>query len=235
LAPSVRVYTGADSTLPLSGGPQVVRWHNKGFDTGRQGYVYKRTREVKTANSREARDIYAADLGRGVKALVPLAVFADDHGTLPRPSKPFMQSEPMPAGLYSGDDRSTRIADVVMAWNLFRHFYPYFDVLKIDWDAVLPWSLREAASDRDGREFHTTLKKMVAELKDGHGNAGYRGAERIGRVAATVAWIEGKLIVTSSKGDMKPGDQIVAINGKPALQALADAEKLISGATPQWK
>jgi hypothetical protein len=26
------------------------------------------------------------------------------------------------------DDRATRIADVIIAWNVFRHFYPYFDI-----------------------------------------------------------------------------------------------------------
>ena len=67
LAPSVRVYTGAAPTLPLSGGPQVVRWHNKGFDTGRQVSVYKRTRDMKAGTSCNSR-IYAMDLGRGVGA-----------------------------------------------------------------------------------------------------------------------------------------------------------------------
>jgi C-terminal processing protease CtpA/Prc len=31
------------------------------------------------------------------------------------------------------------------------------------------------------------------------------------------------------------GDEVVAIDGKPALQALREAEELISGATPQWR
>src|SRR5207302_6995160 len=141
----------------------------------------------------------------------------------------------VPMGLYTGDDRATRIADVAIVWNVFRHFYPYFDVVKTDWDAVLPWALREAASDRDGREFHTTLMKMVAELKDGHGRVGYRGGERMGRVAVMAEWIEGKYIVTNAKSELKPGDEIVSINGKSAAQTLSDAEKLMSGATPQWK
>ena len=124
---------------------------------------------------------------------------------------------------------------MIIAWNVFRHFYPYFDVVKTDWDAVLPGALREAASARDGNEFHTTLRKMVAELKDGHGRVSYSAARRMGRVAAMAEWIEGKFIVTNAKSELSPGDEIVAINGTPASQALIDAEKLISGATPQWK
>src|SRR5262249_36592985 len=86
-----------------------------------------------------------------------------------------------------------------------------------------------------GKEFHTTLLKMVAELKDGHGRVGYNEGERLGRLAVMAEWIEGKYIVTNAKSELKPGDEIVAINGTAASQVLADAEKLISGATQQWK
>ena len=236
VAPSVRVYTGAEPLLPLSGGPQVVRWHNKGFDTGRPMNLYRRTREIAAGTSRTGKDLYKLDLGRGVKALVPLAVFADSEGkTLPRAAAPTGPDQRIPLALYSGNDRATRIADVTIAWNVFRHFYPYFDVVKTDWDSVLPWALREAASDHDGREFHITLQRIVAELKDGHGRVQYTGSARLGRVAAMADWIDGKFIVTNAKSELKPGDEIVAINGKPALQVLTDAEKLISSATPQWK
>src|SRR5450755_1761266 len=79
----------------------------------------------------------------------------------------------VPAVAFSADDRGTRIADVVIAWNVFRHFYPYFDIGKTDWDAVLPVALRAAAAAKDGAEFLTTLLKMVAALKDGHGRVTY--------------------------------------------------------------
>jgi C-terminal processing protease CtpA/Prc len=236
VAPSVMVYAGADPPLPLSGGPQVVRWHNKGFDTGRPNNLYRRTREITAGTSRTQNDIYRIDLGRGVKALVPLVVFADAAGkTVPRAAAPAEAGQPVPAGFYSGNDRATRIAGVAIAWNVFRHFYPYFDVVKTDWDAVLPWALREAASDRNGREFQTTLQRIVAELHDGHGRVGYNGGMAMGRIDAMAEWIDGKYIVTNAKNELKPGDEIVAINGTPALQVLTDAEKLISAATPQWK
>jgi C-terminal processing protease CtpA/Prc len=141
--------------------------------------------------------------------------------------------------LWSADDRATRIGDVVIAWNVFRHFYPYFDVVGTDWEAVLPWALREAAADRDGGEFYTTLRKMVAELKDGHGGVADQRAAQPGHVPITAEWIEGRLVVTglagAAAGQVKAADEIVSINGKPAAAALEEAETLISGATPQWK
>ena len=42
-------------------------------------------------------------------------------------------------------------------------------------------------------------------------------------------------MTSSSVEQLKPGDEIAFINGKPATQVLEDLEKLISGATPQWK
>ena len=57
----------------------------------------------------------------------------------------------------------------------------------------------------------------------------------MGRVPVMAEWIQGKYIVTNAKSELKPGDEIVAINGTAASQVLADAEKLISGASPQWK
>jgi hypothetical protein len=77
---------------------------------------------------------------------------------------------------------------------------------------------------------------MVAALKDGHGGVGFgsRGAP------APLAWdwIEGRLVITKvpdSQGQpIERGDAVLSIDGKPVEQAIAQAESLISGATPQW-
>jgi C-terminal processing protease CtpA/Prc len=50
-------------------------------------------------------------------------------------------------------------------------------------------------------------------------------------------WVEGKLIVTAVAAgtvSVSIGDSVVTINGRPAAEALAAREELISGATPQW-
>ncbi|MCU1327465.1 MAG: family peptidase [Bryobacterales bacterium] len=234
IAPAVSIYAGPEPALLMTGGPQLVRWHNNGFDNGSQSGAYRRVRVVVPGTSRPEKDLYRVELGRGLKAVVPLAVFADSEGrTLPRSVAP--PSSVVPSSYYSGNDRGTRIADVMIAWDVFRHFYPYFDVVQTDWDGVLPWALQEAALAQDGVAFKSTLQKMVAELKDGHGRVFYRGGPRQGQVSATAAWISDKYVVTSSTTELKPGDEIVAINGKPALEVLTEAEKLISSATPQWK
>jgi C-terminal processing protease CtpA/Prc len=243
VAPTIRVYTGAEPPRPAALAPageaQLTRWHNIGFATVGSSGVYRRDRQKEPGAAWKAEDIYRLDLGRGVTALVPLAVFADAVGTLPRRVAATAAPAPFPAGSWSADDRATRIGGVIIAWNVFRHFYPYFDVVGTDWEAVLPRALREAAADRAGGEFYTTLRKMVAELKDGHGRVTDQRAAQPGRVPIAAEWIEGRLVVTglagSAAGQVRAGDEIVSIDGTPGATALERAETLISGATPQWK
>jgi hypothetical protein len=70
--------------------------------------------------------VFEADLGGGVSCIVPLALYADAEGTLPRDA---VQAETglrpeRPAGWQpSGNDRSTRLAAVAVAWNALQHFY----------------------------------------------------------------------------------------------------------------
>jgi len=64
----------------------------------------------------------------GIKAIVPLSLLADAQGTRPHVAMP-----PRPWYRHDGNDRAVRLADVVIAWNILQHFYPYFDVVKMDW------------------------------------------------------------------------------------------------------
>ncbi|MCP4659867.1 MAG: hypothetical protein GY856_31070, partial [bacterium] len=139
----------------------------------------------------------------------------------------------------SGADRATRLAAVALAWGIFQHFYPYFDVVENDWLGALRQALRAAASDPDARAFLATLRRMVAELGDGHGHVQHASNPNTGHLPLLWNWIEDQLVVTlvapESTADLRPGDAVLAVDGKPALSALAEREALISGATLQWR
>ncbi len=179
---------------------------------------------------------WKAELSSGVTAWVPLALYVDSKGTLPHAPDTVAGAAPAEAPAWSADDRGTRLADVIMAWNIFEHFYPYFDVVKTDWAGVLPKALARAANDKDESAFNDTLRGLIAELHDGHGGIS-KGNPRASLPLAW-DWIEDKLVITavsdSIKGRISPGDVVLTINGQPAAQALAAQEVLVSGATRQW-
>ncbi|HEV8581842.1 MAG TPA: S41 family peptidase [Thermoanaerobaculia bacterium] len=181
-----------------------------------------------------------SDLGGGASALVPLALYRDASGTLPHGgSEVRPPASAKPEGfLPSGNDRTTRLAAVALAWNVFQHFYPYFDVVEADWPAELRRALASAATDPDERAFLATLRGMVAALQDGHGNVYLSSQEAAGQLPLFWEVIEGRLVVTQigeGAGDLRPGDVVLSLDGRPVEQALSEAEKLVSGATPGWR
>src|SRR5262249_49056163 len=131
----------------------------------------------------------------------------------------------------------TRLADVIVAWNVFQHFYPYFDVVKSDWTDELPRALEAAATDKDETAFTDTLRRLVAALHDGHGGVS-KAASISGSLPLQWDWVDGALVITEvgplALGVVSRGDVVLKIAGRPAAEALGAAEALISGATPQW-
>jgi hypothetical protein len=253
IAPTVEVFpTGEErkraSPAPAQPKSKVIAWRHYGVGTGSPESIYRSKRvdlnEIAEAEKKWAlpkpEEPLKTDLGAGVSCTVPLALYADENGTLPHVSK---QSAPPaakpPAFQPSGDDRATRLADVALGWNVFQHFYPYFDVVKSDWPAALRRALSAAATDRDASAFHDSLRRLVAELHDGHGNVIGPAGRAMARPPLSWNWIENHLVITfvqpGNEGDLKLGDVILKVDGKDAANALAEQEQLISGATPQWR
>lgn len=135
----------------------------------------------------------------------------------------------------SGDDRETRLGAVILAWTIFQHFYPYFDVVDVDWDEALRQALREAATDRDAAAFLRTLRRLVAKLEDGHGNVGFTGDDAGHVLPLALDIVEDRLVVTQSllhpSAGPQRGDIVVSIGGRPWREAVAEAKSMISAAT----
>jgi len=238
VAPTVQVYLSNNApqmsaTVLPPGNQTTVKvkvWRHHGFGTGAQDSIYKSNLLIVEMPAAKVPKPYEADLGGGLRCRVPLALFVSaDETEIPHP--PARKKR-------TGDDRATRLADVIMAWNVFQHFYPYFDVVKTDWPAALETALKSAATDRDAPAFVYTLRRLVAALHDGHGHAYSSVNGATYPLPVSWDWIEDRLVITNvpkAQGqDIARGDFVVAINGKPVAQALADTERLISGATPQW-
>jgi Peptidase family S41 len=252
VAPTVRVLTGEQKyVLPPelqppkdAGEAKVTYWRHRGVGISMHpGGTYHSERVQEKAAGADGKKVPApgspwqAGLSDGVRAWVPITLYVDAQGTLPHMASASASDadKAMKPG-WTGNDRGTRLADVIIAWNIFEHFYPYFDVVKTDWSATLPKSLQAAAVDADETIFADTLRHLVADLHDGHGGV-YKGGP-VALLPVDWAWIEGKLVVTTVgagvNGRISAGDAVVSINGRPVADVLAARESMISGATPQW-
>ncbi|TAL67101.1 MAG: hypothetical protein EPN82_16135 [Bacteroidetes bacterium] len=129
-----------------------------------------------------------------------------------------------------------RLADVIKIWNVFQHFFPYMDVVNVDWDSELTKTLTETLLDKTDMDFYHTLCKMTAKLQDGHINVSSRVSWKNQRLPFNAAWVENQVVITSS-GDtskFKVGDIILSIDNKSAEDEMLDKEQYIS-ASPQCK
>jgi C-terminal processing protease CtpA/Prc len=249
IAPTVRVFpTGQspDAVPPPSpsatrAAPRVIAWRHQGVGlSGPRSIYFSRRVGADLESLPSPEEPWRADLGGGLSALIPLTLYAGSEGTLPR-----VEEDPprwLPEShLPSGDDRLTRLADVALAWNVFQHFYPYFDVVETDWDGALREALRSAATDRGAGEFLRTLRRLVARLHDGHGGVYHPTDTDNHAIPLLWDWIENHLVIThvpptgTGSTELERGDIVLTLDGKPALQALHEEEALISGATDQWK
>jgi C-terminal processing protease CtpA/Prc len=249
VAPTLRVFPTAKRPPAPAGlsppanarGLRRVMWHHEGYGSARRGRPYYSTRVYKSpprggisTRLPDPRAPYYADLGGGVSCLVPIALWADAGGTLPRPRRGKRETSLEPF-TYSGDDRAVRLAAVALAWNVWQHFYPYFDVVKTDWPGVLRETLRAAATDRDAQALLNTMRRMNAQLQDGHASVQMRADWQRYAPPFHLGWIEDRLVVThvgpEGAGGLRPGDVIVAVDGRPAAEALALQEETVSAAT----
>ncbi|MDQ3714047.1 MAG: S41 family peptidase [Acidobacteriota bacterium] len=255
VAPTVRVYrSGKRVAQPKelkpkkTDGLKIIYWHHVGFgqkNAGQSAYSSERKAleipaEKTPAPSPDPSRPFVADLGGGVSASVPFALFVGDKGTLPGVTKAAENAAAGKTLLYkfSGNDRLTRLTSVILAWNVFQHFYPYFDQVQTDWNQVLKDSLTTAAADKDEKEFLRTLERMVARLYDGHGNVVHKSQFNTRALPVDFAWAEDHLVIAQAgknAEELQPGDIVLSIDGKLSAEVLAEAESLVSGATAQWR
>lgn len=250
IAPNVQVFNeGAPPDLPPDlrpaslAGLSVTQWFHNGLGFGTDNPTntpYGSQRESAPASGQWPSGFtppaqpYVASLGNGLTARVPVALFTNGQSTLP--SRPSVA--PTDNLIRNIADRGTRLADVILAWNVFQHFYPYFDVEQVDMPAELRRALTSAATNTGPDDFLVTMQKLVASLKDGMARVSYDGMVRY-NVPLIWALVDGQLIVTTVKlgqgTGILPGDRILTIDGRNVDDLIAQQAPLAAGATAQYR
>ncbi|MHC4406462.1 MAG: S41 family peptidase [Planctomycetota bacterium] len=185
----------------------------------------------------------AKTIGAGLRIDMPLVLWTDGGPTLGKhPRYDAAKLRQTLAGFDVAsrglDDRPLSVGAVVIVWNIFQHFYPYFDVVDVDWDAELSLRLAGAltAAAANAMQQYENLQRLVAAIQDGHGNV---HSPQLSRPRAslgwTLEWIEDQVVVVASAIDgVERGDVVVSIDGEDAVKILEREMELRSGSL-QWR
>jgi C-terminal processing protease CtpA/Prc len=235
---------------------ELIFWQHQGFGIGDNKDTYKSLRvnrkdsilgtdslNILFEESINFGETFTEDIGNDLKCIVPMALYGNDDSTFPVADKTLLNKllQRIEAQQDSLNIKNVyvRLGDIVISWNVFRHFFPYFTETNIDWDSKLKPSLNDAIPYQNEIEFKKTLEKLISKLNDGHGRVQYKKDNTIGFLPLiNWAMVEGKLVITGVFDEnikLKPGDIVTKINGEIAEEVLKNNEQYISGATQQHK
>jgi C-terminal processing protease CtpA/Prc len=179
-------------------------------------------------------------LASGIDCIIPLALYGTREQTYPRGDSAGLTKlenairAAVPGGS-NGDNPSVRLGDVVILWNIWRHFFPYWDDASCTPDLLLDSALTNAAGDSSRYEFLNTLQQMMGHMNDGHMYANLLyDTTHLAYAPVVLAGAEGRLVVDAlvdSTLDILRGDVVETIDGQPAAEYMAAIDKKESGSS----
>lgn len=180
-------------------------------------------------------EIINEPIGNNLTCAIPLVLLTNDLVTYPKAdvsSLNRLKSEIDSININSQFNQQVNLANVLIAWNVLQHFFPYFDVIDTDWNKVLSETLESTLENKNKQDYFITMSQMFAKIDDGHG---YVVGEEMRHLPIRTEFVENKIVITASNDSaLKRGDIIKKIDGKPVMVALEEKEKMISG-SPQLR
>jgi len=192
-------------------------------------------------NFPKSNEYFDKELISGLKCRVPLVLWSDSTDIIK--GKMRYSNDPIRNNIdtlnhkiqYSIYNENTRLANVIITWNIIQHFFPYFEYLDVDWAELQKKSLELTFKDENAENIKNILVKMLEPLKDGHVNVYADESAESGVLPFIAEWIEDKAVITKSAiTTFKSGDIINKVNEIPILDFIKEREKFITG-SPQLK
>lgn len=128
--------------------------------------------------------------------------------------------------------RAQAHADGIAAWSVARHFYPYWDTVKLDWEATLRAWLAAQPQVQTRAALRDQLRRLTAPLDDGHvGIADFSDKTPRAFLSISIRPVGEQWVVDASRipEQVQPGDVIMAVHGKPAKAWFDERLALLSG------
>ena len=177
-------------------------------------------------------------IGQNLFCQIPLVLYCKDENTYPRSTEEDLLA--LKNGIEKTNVENTelalRLGNVINVYNVFQHFYPYFDVVDVDWEKELEKALSRSYRDSTEKNHLTTLQKFTSSLKDGHIRV---SSSKMESFVLPIAWewIEDKLIITDVYDDavnLTIGDEVLKIDGQSAAEYFQEINSKISAGTDGW-
>jgi C-terminal processing protease CtpA/Prc len=223
----------------------ITFWQHRGVGFGTDSKyqsLYSSTRVNRDTTSKKtlfdyhpsSTEIIEKDIGSGIVCQIPIVLYFNEEGTYQKVSKESFNAlkEKLIYSSISPQNLAVRIGNVVNTFNVFQHFYPYFDVIDIDWEDCLRKALRQSFSDSDFDDHTKTLQKFTSHLRDGH--IYFYGSKNNFIPQISWEWVENQLVITrvfEPNLDLSVGDVVTRINGVKPRKYFDEIESRISAGT----
>lgn len=222
----VEIKTNSEEKTQGSSGLEI-RSKEAAFEKGRALF----------SQSPAADDFWQKELSPKVWINMPLVLYAKGQHTFPQTQlsvADFMENGEADTPV-SPDSPEFRLGNLINAWNVFQHFYPYFEETGVDWQEVLSESLSDCF-EGNGLSHLDELKTLTAKLQDNHVNV-YGPESSFFAPAIRWEWIERQLIITrvlDSTLELQVGDRVTEIEGESPEVYFDSIEARISAASEGW-
>lgn len=174
-------------------------------------------------------------VGQGIEAHIPVSLPMSAAKVTEAQKAKLEALDQVLAAIEAGTETVTRAqahADGIAAWNVARHFYPYWDAVKLDWEAALRAWLAMQPPKQTRSELRDQLRRLTAPLDDGHvGIADLGDKTPRAFLAISIRPVGEQWVVDASAvpEQVQPGDVITSVHGRPAKAWFEERLALVSG------
>jgi C-terminal processing protease CtpA/Prc len=176
-----------------------------------------------------------------MQVVTPDRIGADSAG-VGRASEPFWRPDQQYESMVFPSPEY-RLLALFRFWNVIKLFYPYFDLLDAEWDAILAEFIQRFDANRDSKEYVLTLAELAARVPDNHmllvgGHVEWPSYFGKAVPGVAIRLIDEKPVVVrvldskTSNAGVKAGDVVTHIDGVPVEVLQQSVVKYFGAASP---
>ncbi|MFT3932050.1 MAG: S41 family peptidase [Chitinophagaceae bacterium] len=257
IAPAIKIYKTGTATdfinadlLPADiKNYKPVAWQHYGIGLGNSNSIYWSAR-TNTAGydsidkwrrfneTPKPEELIQKALNKNISVIVPLVLYGNKEHTYPVADGlqlSNLQKQLLAQDSLESNSRFMYLADVIIAWNIFRHFFAYWEDAAQDPETILHNALEKTLKDKSDNDVVQTLRLMTAPLNDGHiGVWNEKNPSFAYYTPIMTTWAENKLVVAhvlnkQTSANLNAGDIILSINDTAASDWQKNRDQYNSG------